>query len=241
MTSNVTNTGLTWYPFGTDGSEDDSLIHLGIDIPNPVGVDVHAAGDGVVIWANQGHYNDYESISAYGNVIIIEHDRGYDSKRLYTLYAHLSAILVQEGQRVATGDTIGLVGQTGQTTGPHVHFEVRLEHNAYFAVRNPDLWLAPYIGTGVIAGRLAYDIDSPVNDALITLREWNTGEVIHQTQTYTGPGVNADDNWQENFVIPNVPMGRYLVEAEYDTVRWSGEVNVIDGLTNWVELSFTSN
>jgi murein DD-endopeptidase MepM/ murein hydrolase activator NlpD len=87
--------------------------HRAIDVAAPSGTPVTAADRGVVIragWNNQG----------YGQFVVIDHNIDY-----ITLYAHLSEILVQEGQVVAQGQAIGRVGSTGNSTGPHLHFEIR--------------------------------------------------------------------------------------------------------------------
>lgn len=87
-------------------------MHTGIDWAAPVGTPVIAAGGGQVVSAG------YEG--PYGNRVLIDHGGGWHS-----LYAHLSRISVQEGACVATGAQIGAVGNTGLTTGPALHFEVR--------------------------------------------------------------------------------------------------------------------
>jgi murein DD-endopeptidase MepM/ murein hydrolase activator NlpD len=87
--------------------------HLGTDFAAPTGTPAHAVGDGVVTFA--GVQN------GYGNVVFIKH-RNSDE----TVYAHLSKILVRQGQRVSQNDTIGLVGSTGWATGPHLHLEFRV-------------------------------------------------------------------------------------------------------------------
>lgn len=90
-----------------------NAYHNGIDIGAPYGSDIVAAYDGVVAWA-------YYSQTA-GNFIGIDHGDG-----LYTVYMHCSKLLVSENQSVSAGETIGLVGSTGRSTGPHLHFGVRL-------------------------------------------------------------------------------------------------------------------
>jgi murein DD-endopeptidase MepM/ murein hydrolase activator NlpD len=89
-----------------------SEFHQGIDFAAPIGTPVYATGDGVVITAD-----DRES--GYGNQIEINHGSGYVTK-----YAHLSAYRVQVGDSVARGQLIGLIGNTGYSTGPHLHYEV---------------------------------------------------------------------------------------------------------------------
>lgn len=86
--------------------------HLGVDFAAPTGTPVRTVGDGVVEFAGwQG---------GYGNIIVVQHRNNQA-----TAYAHLSGIQVQKGQKVEQGQTIGLVGSTGVSTGPHLHFEFR--------------------------------------------------------------------------------------------------------------------
>ncbi len=86
--------------------------HDGIDIAAPHGTPVTAAADGEVLFVGVQ--------SGYGKVVILRHAGG-----LVTVYAHNSQVLVREGDRVRQGDVVAKVGQTGRTTGPHLHFEVR--------------------------------------------------------------------------------------------------------------------
>jgi len=88
-------------------------LHTGIDIGAPMGANVYSAGSGVVIFTGW--------LGAYGNAIVIDHGDG-----ISTLYAHLSRISVREGQEVGNQEKIGDVGSTGWSTGPHLHFEVRV-------------------------------------------------------------------------------------------------------------------
>jgi murein DD-endopeptidase MepM/ murein hydrolase activator NlpD len=88
-------------------------FHTGIDYPAPMGTPVVAARDGVV--------SAVGPLAGYGNVVELSHGQGVS-----TLYAHLSQILVEPGRRVTRGTTVGLVGRTGDATGPHLHFELRL-------------------------------------------------------------------------------------------------------------------
>ena len=89
------------------------ILHAGIDIASPNGTPVKTAAPGEVI------YNGW--LRGYGRVVVIDHGRGFS-----TLYAHLSASLVQEGQIVKAGANIARVGRTGNVTGYHLHFEVRV-------------------------------------------------------------------------------------------------------------------
>jgi murein DD-endopeptidase MepM/ murein hydrolase activator NlpD len=88
-------------------------FHTGIDYPAPLGTPVVAVRDGVVAAVG--------TLAGYGKVVELAHGQG-----VTTLYAHLSTTLVEPGKRVARGTVVGLVGRTGDATGPHLHFELRL-------------------------------------------------------------------------------------------------------------------
>lgn len=92
-------------------------MHSGMDFTAPTGTEVYATGDGVV-------FDIDRSKRGYGNTVIIDHGFGYK-----TLYAHLSEILVRPGTKVRRGAVIGLVGNTGMSLAPHLHYEVRMNDN----------------------------------------------------------------------------------------------------------------
>ncbi|MEZ5013135.1 MAG: M23 family metallopeptidase [Chitinophagales bacterium] len=87
-------------------------FHEGLDFTAPKGTDVFATADGVVVQADNAS-------SGYGNVIVIDHGYGYKTR-----YAHLSAFKVKAGDKIKRGELIGLVGNTGLSTAPHLHYEV---------------------------------------------------------------------------------------------------------------------
>lgn len=89
-------------------------MHTGIDIAAPAGTAIGAAKHGWVLYAG--------TFGGYGNLVAVDH-----GDNIVTLYAHQSKILVAEDQEVAQGQTLGLVGSTGHSTGNHLHFEVRIE------------------------------------------------------------------------------------------------------------------
>lgn len=106
-------------------------MHEGMDFTAPVGAEVFATGNGKVIFAGWQR--------GYGNVVKIDHGFGYETR-----YAHLSKINVKEGRQVTRGDIIALVGNTGKSTGPHLHYEVRYKgapqnpQNYYFLDLSPE-------------------------------------------------------------------------------------------------------
>lgn len=100
-------------------------VHKGIDIAGNIGDPIKAALDGKVI---EAYYS-----SSYGNVITIEHGNG-----IQTLYAHCSKLLAKEGQEVKRGDIIAKIGNTGRSTGPHLHFELKVNGSAINPIKYID-------------------------------------------------------------------------------------------------------
>ncbi len=97
-------------PFNGEGA-----FHAGVDISSPYGTPVRAAADGIVLGAMRE--------SGYGMAILLDHGRG-----VRTFYAHLSGFNVTPGQAVLGGEIIGFVGRSGRSTGPHLHYEVRIQN-----------------------------------------------------------------------------------------------------------------
>ncbi len=98
-----------------DPMDGEGAFHSGVDIAAPYGSPVRAGGDGAVIAAQPG--------SGYGLSVELNHGRN-----VVTVYAHLSAVAVMPGQHVIRGEVIGYVGQSGRATGPHLHYEVRVNN-----------------------------------------------------------------------------------------------------------------
>ncbi len=244
--SSANSASIFWYTYGSDGPRNEWRVHHGVDLPNPIGKEVRASAAGRVIWAadnyiwyENGRY--VESAYTYGNVVIIEHNFGFQGKRLYTLYAHLQVVLVEAGQDVQTGEIIGLSGRSGVVSGPHVHFEVRVGRNSYYETRNPILWMAPYENHGVIAGRVLFPDGTPVQDVTVSLLR--NGRVVDTTTTYVNPrlpnkrtwNVNSDEVWRENFVIGDVPAGVYQLAVNVSGRRLVRDVIVRPATTSFVD------
>lgn len=101
----------SYFGYRTDPINGHREFHSGLDIATPVGTPVHAVAEGIVTYAGVR--------SGYGNVVEIDHGNGY-----MTRFAHNSKLLVHVGERVRVGQKISLSGDTGRSTGPHLHFEV---------------------------------------------------------------------------------------------------------------------
>jgi len=94
-----------------------AAMHAGVDLASPTGTPIYATADGLVDRA--------EWFGGYGNMVEIDH-----GKSIATRYGHMSKIVAHPGQRIRRGDLIGYVGSTGRSTGPHLHYEVRIDGRA---------------------------------------------------------------------------------------------------------------
>jgi murein DD-endopeptidase MepM/ murein hydrolase activator NlpD len=97
----------------TDPFSGEGAFHRGVDISSDIGTHIIAPADGVVLYADM--------MNGYGRTVMVDHGNG-----ISTLYGHLSGFAVGHGQQVHRGDTLGYVGQSGRSTGPHLHYEVRI-------------------------------------------------------------------------------------------------------------------
>lgn len=122
-------------------------FHEGMDFSAPIGTPVYATADGTVRTSSWQ--------SAYGNMVEIDHGYNYTTR-----YAHMSKLIAQVGKKVKRGDLIGLVGNTGKSTGPHLHYEVRYRG----APQNP-------------VNYYFYDISPEQYDEIIRMAE-NAGHVM---------------------------------------------------------------
>jgi murein DD-endopeptidase MepM/ murein hydrolase activator NlpD len=205
-------------------------VHTGIDIPAPTGTPVLAAGPGTVVWAGVGLFTGEPNFQEdpYGNAVAIRHDFGYGGQLLYTIYAHMSEINVIVGQWLNTGDLVGKVGTSGFTTGPHLHFEVRLGKNDFFSTRNPELWLVPAQGWGVLVGRAYSWANLPLYSYEVYVRNVQTDK--KWTVITYGPGtINSDDYYQENLVLSDLPAGVYEINCQYAGIDNKVKLQILPG------------
>jgi murein DD-endopeptidase MepM/ murein hydrolase activator NlpD len=206
------------------------VIHSGIDIPAPRSTDILAAGPGVVEWAGFGLFtgSKYELEDPYGLAVAVRHDFGFHDQPLYTIYAHMEEVDVMVGQWVDTGDVLGNVGSTGMTTGPHLHFEVRLGKNDFYYTRNPELWLSPPLGDGVLVGRVTSTFGTLLDKYLVTVKSVET-EKTYQANTYAQGVVNSDPYYNENVVISNLPAGVYELNIPYGALNRIETIQILPG------------
>ncbi len=236
--------GSWYYPYGTNNNG-QYLWHRGIDIQNPEGTPIVAVGDGLVVFAER---DDTRAVGPntdfYGQAVVIQHSRGITTTAepdktlpVFTLYGHVSKVLVKAGDTVSAGQPIALVGQEGIALGPHLHLEVRLGENSYLATQNPDLWVRPDPGYGIIAGRVIDADGFYVPQQLMVLSRAATPDKFwRQTWTYPDHRYTPDPGLGETFTFADVKAGEYIVKTSFDGHNFSVPVTVRDGEISFVEI-----
>ena len=227
--------GSAYYPFGTNG-RGQYLWHQGIDIQNPFGTPILAVGDGVVVRAGVDDKEPYgPRVNFFGQAVLIRHNTEWNGLPVYTLYGHVSKVLVHEGQAVETGDVIAEVGQGGVALGPHLHLEVRVGSPDYRDARNPDLWVQPDAGYGVVAGRVIDARGYVVPQQPIFLnRAEEPDHFWRQTFTYADNIVMPDVVWGELFTFGDVPAGGYVLKTYFDGRLYTRPITVTAQTTTFV-------
>lgn len=198
------------YPYGStqNGKREP---HHGVEFINPAGTPVLSALDGSVIFAGTDANSHLGAMPFYyGNVVVIEHRLPGMDQPVYTLYGHLSKVLVAAGETVKTGAVIGEVGRTGKAIGSHLHFEVRAGLNDYNHTRNPELWLNAAPGSGMLTGRMFNQNGEVRRYPELTITSINDpGRVIPRPVPYAPSTVNGDDIYGEIFASIPLPPGQY--------------------------------
>lgn len=238
--SNYNDRTDTTYRYGStqDGRRP---THHGVEFVNEEGVPVLASAGGVVVVAgsdSQQAFADYPFY--YGNLVIIEHNFPQINKPVFTLYGHLSEVLIEEGVTVNTGDVIGLVGHTGVADWSHLHFEVRVGDNRFYDTRNPELWIQPHensngVMKGALAGRILDEYGTPIHIPSIVIERINeSGEAerLFYVESYADFSVHGDDEWKENFAVGDLTPGKYRVSfvarglQSWEVMVYPGQVTV---------------
>jgi len=223
------------YPYGST-QEGKREIHHGVEFYNAQGTPVLAAAAGEVVFAGDDRQAQLAWVPAfYGNVVVLEHSLGEDV--FFTLYGHLDWVGVSVGQRVAAGEQVGAVGASGTAIGSHLHFEIRRGANDYFSTRNPELWLLPLEGTGVLAGRIVDGRGSLVK-GLVNVQRMENGTFnplsVGSAATYAPTSVNGDDILQETFALGEIPAGEYRLSLVHYGIVYEQVVKIEAGRLTFV-------
>jgi hypothetical protein len=225
------------YPYG--GTQfGQREVHLGVEFFNPRFTPVLASAEGVVFYAGDdsqvaiGPKTNY-----YGKLVIIRHNAfSAEGLPIFTLYGHLQEAVVETGQPVLTGQFIGRVGDSGIAEGPHLHFEVRVgDPLDYLSTRNPELYLKPYRGFGLLVGRVQSRSGAAVEGRVVLVR---SATLRREAYVYGGPRANSDPAWGENFTLGDLPANTYevIVSERSGRILARQTVTLEAGRAAWVEL-----
>ncbi|HEU5261011.1 MAG TPA: peptidoglycan DD-metalloendopeptidase family protein [Gemmatimonadales bacterium] len=213
--------------------------HQGVEFNNPNGTPVHAIGEGVVVFAGAAEQG--------AHTVAIRHDRRLGSLFIYSVYYHNTALRVFAGQRVKAGDVIATVGNTGRATNDHLHLEVHAapvdsvplvvdpnERYPKYTV-NPELWIEPLPGTGIVAGQVWDPRGRPVPQARVygLIKAEPQETPFSFAETY-GERNHPDPAYREHFAVSDVEPGEYTLAVLVDGKRLSQRIRVEAGRVTWV-------
>lgn len=225
------------YPYGSDGSG-RYLLHNGLDMADEDDALAVAPGDGQIVLAR----DDIDELFGwrcdwYGQVVVLQLDEDHDGQPVYVLFGHVRDVQVVEGQRVARGEPLAREGTAGVATVAHLHLEVRVGANTFGATRNPLLWLEPWSGSGVIAGRLVDPDGRAWQGMTVTLIDQD-GALLNTFTYLDDPDhlIRPDPALGENFVFGPVAEGRYTVFVEVQGEEYRRTVAVRDGQLTTLEI-----
>lgn len=224
------------YPYGSTNNG-RLQVHHGVDLVNALGTPLFAAADGTVVYAGNDFTTKFGSdTNYYGNLVVIQHNfLSPEQLPVFTLYGHMQDIVVQGGQVVQAGEMVGTVGQSGIARGPHVHFEVRVGNPFDFdATRNPEMWLHPFPGQGVLAGRVTDANGTPLNRVTLSVQ---SAQLSRSAYSYTDATVNGDPALRENFTLGDLPPDYYVVSVNVNGIeRFSQSVYVQPDQMTWLDV-----
>ncbi|MGH7555938.1 MAG: peptidoglycan DD-metalloendopeptidase family protein, partial [Longimicrobiales bacterium] len=216
--------------------------HQGVEFNNPAGTPVRAIGDGVVVFAGAAEEGS--------NTIAIRHDRQWEGTHLFSTYYHNSSLEASVGQRVRSGDVIARVGHTGRATNDHLHLELHVAPSEDVSAVvnpserfpphtvNPQLWIEPIPGTGIVAGRVVDASGNPVRGARVygLVLAYPEETPFSFAETY-GDRAHPDPVYREHFAVGDVPPGRYLLGVKIGTARVWRRIVVEAGRVTFVEFA----
>lgn len=229
----------TGYPYGSDGSG-RYLLHNGLDMADEDDALAGAVDDGTVIVAR----DDLDEMFGwrcdwYGELVVIRLDALWNERPVYALYGHIKDVQVSEGQRVARGEPVAREGSAGVAVVPHLHLEIRAGENTFGATQNPLLWIEPWSGSGVIAGRLLDPDGRAWQGVAVTLVDRRGETDFLNTWTYLDDPdhlIQSDALLAENFAFGPVSAGTYDVYVKLQGVEYRQTVEVAEGEISTVEI-----
>ncbi len=218
--------------------------HQGVEFNDPRGTPVHAIGSGVVVYAGPAERGALTVAIRHDSTLAV----GGQPAFLFSAYYHNSRLLVRVGERVQRGQVIAEVGNTGRATNEHLHLEVHVaptrdareivdsaQRFPPYTV-NPELWIEPLPGTGVVAGQVWDAAGRPVPQARIygIVKPEPQETPFLYAETY-GDKAHPDPAYREHFAVGDVPAGEYDLGVTIDGKQVIRHVVVAAGRFTWVE------
>ena len=218
--------------------------HQGVEFNEPALTPVLAVEAGTVVYAGRAEQGAL--------TVAIRHDSTLTTAEgvfhLFSVYYHNSALLVRVGQRVHRGQPIARVGSTGRATNEHLHLEIHASPVDSVALvvdslqryppytRNPELWIEPLPGTGVVAGQVWGADGRPVQQARIygLVKPEPQETPFAFAETY-GARTRGDPAYDEHFAVGDVPPGEYVLGTTIDGRKVFRRIVVEAGKLTWVE------
>ncbi len=218
--------------------------HQGIEFNNPDGTLVHAIGSGTVVYAGRAERGALTVSIRHDTMLTIADKKFF----VFSVYYHNSRLRTSVGDRVARGDIISEVGHTGRATNDHMHLEVHLAPtdsvkpivdslNRYPPyTTNPELWITPLPGTGLIAGTVVDAAGKAIPQAHIygVKKPLPAETPFVFAETY-GPRNRPHPVYGEQFALTDVPAGLHTLFVVIDGKRITRSVRVRPGAMTWVE------
>ena len=217
--------------------------HQGVEFNNPDGTPVLSIGSGRVVYAGPAEQGAL--------TVTIRHDTTVTAKgrryRLFSSYYHNSALRAKVGQRVTRGVVIARVGNTGRATNDHLHLEISaspVDSIKYIVdstqrfppyTTNPELWIEPLQGTGIVAGQVFDSAGAPVPQARVYgIAKREPAETPYSFAETYGDKANPHPLYGEHFAVSDVQPGTYVVGTEINGKKVFRTVVVEEGKLSWV-------
>lgn len=217
--------------------------HQGVEFNNPDGTAVYAIGSGKLVYAGRAEQGAL--------TVAIRHDTTVAGPRgplrVFSVYYHNSSLIAKLGQKVAAGEMISRVGNSGRATNDHMHLEVHaapgddvaaivdsLQRFPQFTT-NPELWIDPLPGTGIVAGQVFDAAGKPIPQARVygIVKPDPVETPFSFAETY-GDKAHPHPLYGEHFAVSDVPPGGYVVGVEIAGRRVLRRITVEAGKLTWV-------